>query len=320
MNNIDFSHVYKFFVSVGLGIIVFAFVLPWLLLREKFDLYLKEDDLSKLTEESRKVIQLKTSSLIKLFEFLPYIIAILFLVGITLIGVGVIFWWRKQQKDDHSQELGQKLANEKQQLENEKLKRELPSRNPQEKVSTILEGSNEMNTNEPVDENTELTDGSEIPADQPYVPDPSAAGSNLQSQSTSFLVTYRRIEQTIINKFQTKYQDQYEILLDRKISDVEYDVLLLSKKSTKPDVILDLKYCPKRTLSAGEVTSQLDALEQVYSLATGRKVIPLLVLVVSENVKKSAARKLEELINKNKVLIITDEELSAWSPDIDQLT
>ncbi|ALC89254.1 hypothetical protein AM500_05240 [Bacillus sp. FJAT-18017] len=301
MNNIDFSDVHKFLVSVGLGTIVFAFLLPWFFLKEEFNLYLEKDTVAKYTDDSQKVIHLKNSILFDLFSNLHWITILFLTIGLFLIGVGIFHWWRKQKEFDK----GQVLDNVNKELTNEKLKRELEDTTPSEKASAVL---NEINV--------DLFGTASVATSDSIVPEnPSSQKTSVTStESIEIVKAYNRIEQIIVGKITEKYSNKYEVVLDKKILNLNLNILLLGRTNDFSDRIIEIKYRSQSPLTLTEATELIDALEQVYKLATGRIAIPLIVLVTSAKIKIHSEQILNPLISQNKLVLLTEDELIDWDP------
>ncbi|MBI0581149.1 hypothetical protein IEC97_27940 [Neobacillus cucumis] len=310
---------HKFLVSLGLGSIVFAFALPWMLMKEKFDLYQPKKTLLTFTNESQRVIELKNESLYYLFSVLPYLSILLIIIGAVLIVIGIYPWWKKQRDIDNSQ----KLKNIAQELANKKLEIELQDKSPQEKAAAILKGS-KITSNQHDDGDFMLGEEAEmqtkevilnLPLDH-FKPLPNSV-EGIQQNSTSILKTYYNIEKTIIQKLEAKYSHQYNLVCDKKIAEVSYDILLLSKIHNKPDIMVGIHYRTANPVSLEETLDQLESMEQVYHLTTRRKGTPFIVFVVAEVMKKQSESNLKEYINSNKVILLTEQELLAWQPELD---
>ncbi|WP_043931102.1 hypothetical protein [Bacillus sp. EB01] len=301
MNNIDFSDVHKFLVSVGLGTIVFAFLLPWLFLKEEFNLYLEKDTVAKYTDDSQKVIHLKNSILIDLFSNLHWITILFLAIGLFLIGVGIFHWWRKQKEFDK----GQVLDNMNKELTNKKLKKELEDTTPSEKASAVL---NEINA--------DLFGTASAATSDSIVPENpiSQKTSVTSTESVEIVKAYNRIEHITVGKITEKYSNKYEVVLDKKILNLNLNILLLGRTNDFSDRIIEIKYRSQSPLTLTEATELIDALEQVYKLATGRIAIPLIVLVTSAKIKIHSEQILNPLISQNKLVLLIEDELIDWDP------
>ena len=62
MNNFEYSDFHKFIVSIGLGFILLALFLPWLMLKESFDLQMQKNEIEKLTEPAKQAIIYRQAS------------------------------------------------------------------------------------------------------------------------------------------------------------------------------------------------------------------------------------------------------------------
>ena len=114
MKALDFGDLYKFTASLGLALAVFACILPWLVLREEFDLKLSETQIEELPSTAQEIITTRQKYTETLITVTPGISAVSAIVGILLMGYGLRNWKKRQT-----------LLDEEQSLKNSKLSREV---------------------------------------------------------------------------------------------------------------------------------------------------------------------------------------------------
>ena len=100
MDKIDFSSFYKFLTSLGLSIIVFAFGLQWIFLKELTEL--KQEHLNLLPQESAEFIKNKHNYIIAHIDCWFWFLVIL---GSIVALVGIWKWYPRQKQEDKKQEL-----------------------------------------------------------------------------------------------------------------------------------------------------------------------------------------------------------------------
>jgi hypothetical protein len=298
LSNIEYSDVHKFLVSVGLSVIAVAFTLPWLFLREKFDLYVTQVDIEQLPLQAQKVIQYKISVLQMVMTSLPYLSVLLFIAGVIFISLGARFWWEKQKQIDRHQV----LVNENQELANKKLKRELETTTPKEKVSKILKDCDKQAIGAYAANLSEKQNESAVYEDS--------------VNDADILKNYFDMEQNIIDKLKSRYNTEYDMVLNKKIADIPYDILLLSKERNKEDMILDVKYRVTSPLSKKEMTSQLELMEKIYRLATGRQAQSFIIIVAADAIKQHAEKIIQSYVADRKAVVLAESEVDGWDAEI----
>ena len=96
MAQFEYNDLNKFFVSIGVFLIGLTFILPWLFLREDFNLLITSENLSKFTLGAQKIIKQRQSFVGLLSVIIP-IISILTLSSGTFLIYKGIRGWRKLQ-------------------------------------------------------------------------------------------------------------------------------------------------------------------------------------------------------------------------------
>ncbi|HBL75142.1 MAG: hypothetical protein A2W90_05675 [Bacteroidetes bacterium GWF2_42_66] len=97
MEKIEYSDLNKFLVSIGVTLIIVAFILPWLYLKEPFDLSLTQEQISKLTNEAQKIIVIRQNFILRTINYIQYLSIGLFVSGLTSIIIGLCRWIKKQK-------------------------------------------------------------------------------------------------------------------------------------------------------------------------------------------------------------------------------
>ena len=66
MAQIEYGDFYKFIVSLGIALVLAAILVPWLFLREPFDLMIEASRLSGLTPTAQQIVLLRQAHLLRL--------------------------------------------------------------------------------------------------------------------------------------------------------------------------------------------------------------------------------------------------------------
>jgi hypothetical protein len=114
MKPIDFGDFYKFSASLGLALVIFAFVFPWLVLTEDFDFKLQKTQYEALSATVQQIVETRQKLATRLTESTPYISGISMILGLGLMAYGLLKWKKTQS-----------LLDENQLLKNRKLLREV---------------------------------------------------------------------------------------------------------------------------------------------------------------------------------------------------
>lgn len=116
MNKPEYSDLYKFIVSLGVVLIGFAFILPWLFLHESFDSLVSAEKIAKLTPTAQTLISYRQNIALWFVQNIKWISAIPAFLGVVFLIGGLFLWQRKQ-----------KITDKKDELETEKLSLEVKS-------------------------------------------------------------------------------------------------------------------------------------------------------------------------------------------------
>jgi len=285
MTNIEYSDFYKFLSSLGLVLISLALLLPWLFLREPFDISISASDLANLTPAAQSIINVRQETALWFLQNIKWVSALLSISGIAFLSTGITLWVRKQQKLDQRDDV--ELAIKK--LELEKM-------TPTQILEKAVREIQEVNTDEK----------EEKPSPVVLVSKP--------------LQDYLRIENLIINKL-TQCFGQDSVLPNSRIKDTAYDVILFSGSSQRNDVLFEIKVSMARfdrSRIYGAIHQVSAGLED-YQKTTQRKAVGIVLLLLSSKVNdetlhsnKDFVEKIASEINTEKAeniqLILTTEE------------
>src|SRR5262245_61921543 len=97
MTKFEYSDFYKFIASAGIALISLAILVPWLFLREPFDLFQEASKLSQLTPLAQEVIAARQATIRSILNFIPLFSASSFILGFSGLVIGSVMWYRKTQ-------------------------------------------------------------------------------------------------------------------------------------------------------------------------------------------------------------------------------
>jgi hypothetical protein len=284
MTQIEYSDFYKFTVSVGIALIVLAAVVPWLFLREHFDLLVDSAQLAHLTPAAQAIVADRQLLVQRIFRYIPWISIATSLVGLFLAGFGLRQWWARQGVRDETEELG--LA---------KLKMELTTMSPQQ-VTARLEADAEQLLG-PTETRTELV------------------------ASTKQI---RDIEQELYKRISTCFRHSHFARANQRLGNAEYDIILESNEKKDSDILIEVKYIRRGFQSGWmrESVGRLMLANDLYMERLKRKSSPLLLIVTAEAVEISTSqfadmrRKLPQVMDtKCRVERLRESELATISCD-----
>lgn len=251
MNKPEYSDLYKFIASIGIILLASSVLVPWLFLRESFDIYILASDIDNLTPIAQKLVFYRQSTVLWLFERITSISLGLGLGGTVFLIFGVYFWWNKKQK----------LQDKKDDLEVRKLEKDIGDQSPQEIAVGIVKKTIEQE---------ELDAGA-------------TAFEIRQSKYIEGVQEYFDTEKTVLSKLALCF-DNASVLPHKKIGSSEVDVLVRVGQSkrilleiTRAENLRSLKRHEKR---AFEVISR--ALKSYSEIMPGRKAYGVGIMIVDD--------------------------------------
>src|SRR5271169_4371307 len=136
MAQLEYGDYYKFVASSGIALLVAALLLPWIFLREPFDLAIEASKIALLTPDAQNVVRERQHLIATIIDSIPYVSLFLGVVGLFVTGLGLVKWHERQSIRDKGEDLGV-----------EKLNKELQQMSPDEvkaKALEDLEGAEEQ--------------------------------------------------------------------------------------------------------------------------------------------------------------------------------
>ena len=110
MAQLEYGDFYKFVASAGIALIAGAFAVPWLFLREPFDLTIDESKVKTLTPIARGAVMHRQQIVAGILPWLPWASVLLASLGFVLIICGLVMWSTRQRVRDRGEEAATKKA------------------------------------------------------------------------------------------------------------------------------------------------------------------------------------------------------------------
>jgi len=249
MEKIEYSDINKFLVSVGITLIIIAFLLPWLYLREPFDLILTQDQISKLTKDAQIIIAIRQGFILQTISYVQFATIGLFILGSISITVGLWRWFVKQ-KDLDKREL---IITARHEYEYKQLTEEEVAKKAEDEFEALKQDTT----------NSQITTQTTIVRDE-------------------FIPNYLQLERSFFNKLVQFFQNDFKIYSNRRIDKYEYDIILENRQEKHLDYIFEIKYYPKQYSKTNlqEAVLRLGKSTQSYIEVTRRQAKPILVIIV----------------------------------------
>lgn len=105
MPSVDFGHLYKFLASVGLVLIVAAFLVPWGFVQANEALLVTSQDLAELTPTAREILTDRQGAIERVQTWMPWISLAILLAGLACLVTGFNGWRKRQKGSDEGEDL-----------------------------------------------------------------------------------------------------------------------------------------------------------------------------------------------------------------------
>jgi len=265
MTKFEYSDFYKFIASAGIALIILSVFVPWLFLREPFDLFQTENGISQLTPLAQEVIATRQATVQSILRFIPIFTIASFLLGLAGAVIGSVMWYRKTQLPID------KLA----ELNIKALERQLTVPSQQEiKIQREEEIKAQLEAENPLALEQE--------------PAPELEDVLKPSNVSSMVANAYRIEERVTELLLSCFGDTYSILPERRLGPIPLDIVMASKIS-KPDYIFEIKYIRKgfKYSWLRDNAQKIVYANHSYEQETKRPAIPVLFMVGQETMTLS---------------------------------
>jgi hypothetical protein len=255
MSKFEYSDLYKFITSFGITLIVVSFFVPWLFLKESFDLLQKQNDIELFTPLAQTIVQSRQNFILVVTKIIPYFSSFTFLLGLTGVIVGVILWFKKTQKpldrlsqlnvDEMEKKVGSVSEKEMEGRREEEIKVDLESKVIKKDVREL----------------------EEKPLTSSVISSLAKSESDIVKRITGLLVTC--------------FAQTHTILTERRLGPAIFDIVMASKTRLYKDHVIDVKYIQKgfHYNWLRENTLRIVYANHIYCNETNRQSIPILCIV-----------------------------------------
>lgn len=260
MAQLEYGDYYKFVASAGIALLVVAVVLPWIFLREPFDLAIEAAKIAQLTPEAQNIIHERQHLVALAINYIPRLSCGMAALGLLMTGWGLIGWRSRQVIRDKSEE-----------LEAQKLSRELEQMTPAQVQAKAQD---------------DLESAEEEPAAMSVPTTPSPVNK------------YLFVESRLLERIRECYGMSAKVLHNQRLAGVEYDAIIRGRDAKR--VIVEIKYIRKgfRTGWLTESASNLLAKTALYRETFSGDVRGVLLIVLAESsgsISQRAVAQFEEL-------------------------
>ncbi len=284
----EFGDLYKFTVSLGVVIISISVLVPWLFLKESFDLYKSEADLKSVTTVAHEAILGRQEAVAFIVKFIPWFTVIGCICGSIFVYVGLKKW--------HANQL---LLDEQTKVDVELKKQSLRDATKDEMALSAARDMHAL-----------------------------AADKNRTTSHTlsAFEASYVQTESSVAKRLQKIYSSKYEVESNKMVAGVEIDVLLLGRNWLTKDYIIEIKTI-RRGFNYGwlrECFLKNIYAKSIYAQTTNR--IPNTLLLIVTEIKGDTSEKYTSMLDKiskeglgrrgkDMVVMIDKEELQSLPND-----
>src|SRR5512141_175558 len=97
MAQLEYGDFYKFVASAGIALVAGAFAVPWLFLREPFDLTIDASKLKTLTPIAQSAVMHRQLLVARVLPCLPWVSLVIAMLGLALAIWGLERWHTRQK-------------------------------------------------------------------------------------------------------------------------------------------------------------------------------------------------------------------------------
>lgn len=269
-----------------------AVLTPWLFLKEPFDLLATTSDIQQLTDVGKSTVEQRQALAQKLISILPWFSLGSMVLGVFCGAFGLYRWFENQ-----------KILDEKIRVELEISKNSLRDATPDE-----IDSTRDAEAEESLEQAQKA----------------SSAADDLPRR-TVVAAEARRLEYDFVARVTEAFNQDFEILTEKMVSDVFVDIALRGKRQFSKDYLIELKYI-KRGFNFGwlrEVALKVRHLATLYAQTQGRIPNTILVIAAEPHVWKNdkyqsyIERLKQEMprgIGKNRVVYLSTDEIPEMQP------
>jgi len=256
MGQLEYGDYYKFIASAGIALIAGAVIVPWMFLREPFDLAIEASKIALLTPDAQNIIHTRQHLIASIINFLPLASGLMAAAGVTLTGLGLMPWRARQSVRDKSED-----------LQNAKLDKELKTMSP-EQIETKA-----RNDLEDADEHEPML-------------------AAIQSPSTVSSVL--AVEQALLGRISDCLGPSMKLMSNQRLGNIEFDAIIRTKSARR--IIVEIKYIRKGFNRGwlSETVSNLASRMALYMKTFDQNTSGLLLIVIATS-NSPLSRKVSEI-------------------------
>lgn len=278
IDKVQYGDINRFLSSIGLVLVALGFLLPYLYMKENFDLLIKKEELNALTDTARIIITYRQEYAHNLVIWIPYVSPGSILAGIALFIIGLINWHKRQKS------------------ENAKLDADIDKTRAE--TGVIMKQAEKLSQSDVKEKQIK-----EIEKNNPEL--------SLTEKHLS-ISNYQLVEALITDKFRQEYSDKYNVHSNYRINNQEFDIILERIKTVaeglnlNKDVIIEIKYAKKIYKKLVKDTFlKIASMLKAYPNAITNPVI-MFISVEGDNINKDEL--LGEIVNE-----WSEKTVAKWS-------
>lgn len=207
MAQLEYGDYYKFTASAGITLIAGAVVVPWMFLREPFDLALEASKIALLTPEAQNVIHTRQDLVAAAIHYLPLASGLMAVTGLALTAYGLFSWRLRQSVRDKAED-----------LQNAKMDKELKAMSPEQIETKVKNDLESEADNEP-------------------------AMMAVQPQSPSSVTSVLAVEQALLGRISSCLGPSMKVMSNQRLGNVEFDAIIRANKGHR--TVVEIKYIRK---------------------------------------------------------------------------
>ncbi len=247
MGQLEYGDYYKFIASAGIALIAGAVVVPWMFLREPFDLAIEASKIPLLTQDSQNIVHARQHVITVIVYALPKMSVGLATAGALLTVIGLIGWHSRQSVRDKSEDLTAR-----------KLEEELKAMSPAQ-----------------IEERAKIeVENVEQAADEPL---PLPVAHHVSSLVASALA----VEQAVQEKLRSAFSSFGTVMGNQRLGSAEFDAIIRTKSSSP--IIVEIKYI-RKGFNRGwliNTISNLTLRMAIYTKTINENVSGLVLIVIA---------------------------------------
>ncbi len=243
MAQLEYGDYYKFIASAGIALIAGAVAVPWMFLREPFDLALEASKIALLTPDAQNIIYARQHLIAITINYLPLTSGLMAAAGTVLTGLGLYQWRSRQSVRDKSED-----------LKTQKLDKELKAMSPEQ---IEIKAKNDLE---------------DIEESEPDL---------MILQPESVVNSVLAVEQALLGRISSCLGSSMNVMSNQRLGNVEFDAIIRAKSGKR--IILEIKYIRRGFNRSwlSETINNLAARMALYTKTFDESTSGLLLVVIA---------------------------------------